>query len=92
VTAESTPTECNSVGYGDDMTTDKLNDHRDRLRKLRADFDEAAKLPERRVREVDEARAAGMTWREAAELLGMTQNGLIKASQTAARAATDTTD
>lgn len=36
-------------------------------------------LPARKWRAIDQARAQNVTWREIAELLGMTQHGVIKA-------------
>jgi hypothetical protein len=38
-------------------------------------------LPDVRAEAVDEARKAGMTWREIASILDMTEHGLIKADK-----------
>ena len=38
-------------------------------------------LPDRRAALVDRARLAGMTWREIAKILDMTEQGLIKADR-----------
>ncbi|WP_146078991.1 hypothetical protein [Rathayibacter sp. AY1E6] len=43
--------------------------------------EEQRTLPERRGALVERARAEGMTWREIADLLGMTEHGLIKAAK-----------
>lgn len=49
-----------------------------RLRELEAEY---ASFPDRRAKAVHEAREAGHTWREIADAIGMTQNGLIAAHQ-----------
>lgn len=50
---------------------------REDLRRLRDELDRIPDLLDERARLVGEARAQ-MTWREAAELLGMTEAGLRK--------------
>ena len=70
----------NRVAYPGYMTK-KLDTYRDQLRALAAEQEAAKTIPARRTAIVDKARAEGMTWHEAATLLGMTQHGLIKASK-----------
>lgn len=53
-----------------------MTDVRERLRALRK---EQETYPTRRAAVVAAARAHGLTWREIADILGMTQHGLIKA-------------
>ena len=50
----------------------------ERLAELRAEHET---FPARRAAVVEEARSEGMTWLEIADLLGMTQHGLIKAQK-----------
>ncbi|MGO2933136.1 hypothetical protein [Microbacterium sp.] len=63
------------------MTRDKLEKYRESLRALAAEAEQARTLPERRTKEVARARAAGMTWREASVILGMTAEGLRRAQE-----------
>lgn len=53
--------------------------------KIREDLETVAayqrNLPTVRAEAVEAARTAGMTWREIADILGMTQHGLIKAQK-----------
>lgn len=75
-----TPHECTSDVYPVSMP-DNLDPIRDELRELAGEFERARALVETRFDLVEKARTAGMTWNEAANLLGMTQNGLIKAQK-----------
>ncbi|MBW8764518.1 MAG: hypothetical protein JF592_18390 [Microbacterium sp.] len=61
--------------------TDALEQHREKLRAIAAEQDKARTLPERRTQAVAAARDAGMTWREASVILGMTTEGLRKAAR-----------
>jgi hypothetical protein len=71
---------CNSGSYPDHMaTTDARDAHRKKLTEL---GEEARTYPLRRFEAVAAARADGMTWREAAALLNVTEHGLIKADKT----------
>lgn len=72
--------DTNPVAYPDNMT-DALDTHRDALRALAAEQEQARTLPERRTRAVAAAREDGMTWREASVILGMTTEGLRKAAR-----------
>lgn len=72
--------ECNQVVYPVAMS-ENLEPLRKELRAIAAEYEKVQKLNERRFEVVERARAAGMTWREAAETLHMTQNGLIKTQQ-----------
>lgn len=60
---------------------DELEQHREALRAIAAEQDKARTLPERRTKAVAAAREAGMTWREASVILGMTTEGLRKAAR-----------
>lgn len=62
-----------------------LNSNRRELAAVRRKFDAAHRLYAERSEAVSRARSAGMTWQEAADILGMTQHGLIQAQQTQAR-------
>jgi transposase len=55
----------------------------DQLAAIAAEQEAAKTLPARRTKIVAKARAEGMSWREAAALLKMTEHGLIKAHQAA---------
>jgi predicted transcriptional regulator len=48
---------------------------------LEALVEEQATYPARRGAAVARARAAGMTWREIAEILGITEKGVTKAQR-----------
>jgi DNA-directed RNA polymerase specialized sigma24 family protein len=48
---------------------------------LRALAELQRSLPDKRAALVDRARLAGMTWREIAKILDMTEQGLIKADR-----------
>lgn len=81
----------NSVAYPGTMTSDNLEKHRKALRALAAEAERARTLPERRTKAVASARAAGMTWREASVILGMSTEGLRRADERArAEAPTET--
>lgn len=58
-----------------------LDAYREQLRQLREELARRDELVEERARIVDEARRAGMTVREAALLLGLTETGLRKAQR-----------
>jgi hypothetical protein len=60
---------------------DNLDPIRQELRDLAAEFEKARALVDKRFELVEKARAAGMTWNEAAIILNLTQNGLIKAQK-----------
>ena len=60
---------------------ENLEPLRKELRAIAVEYEKVQKLNERRFDVVERAREAGMTWREAAEILHMTQNGLIKTQQ-----------
>lgn len=77
---ENAPHEYTSGVYPVIMP-DNLDPIRDELRELAGEFEKARALVETRFDLVVKARSAGMTWNEAAVLLGMTQNGLIKAQK-----------
>ena len=62
--------------------TDSL---REEVRVIGHELARADELLDRRGELVEQARAAGMTWRDIADLLGMTEGGLYK-TQTAYRA------
>jgi len=91
----TTPTQyatesINSVAYHEGMT-DKLDRHRKALTALAEEQAKAKTLPARRTKAVDAARAAGMTWREASLILGVTEYGLRKATKPKADPETKTT-
>lgn len=68
-----------SVAYDEAMpkkSTPPLEQHRDDLRALAS---EQQSFPDRRREAVERARAASMTWREIAALLGMSEYGVRKA-------------
>ena len=65
-----------------------LDPNRRELQAVREKFDALPKLYEERAETVERARAAGMTWQEAADILGMTQHGLIQSVQNAREAKT----
>ena len=48
---------------------------------LRALAEEQRSFPDRRAATVDRARQSGMTWRQIAIILDMTEQGLIKADK-----------
>lgn len=52
---------------------------------LEAIATQQAELPTRRAEAVQRAREEGMTWREIALILGMTEHGLIKAAKNAGK-------
>lgn len=60
--------------------TDELDRYRVQLRAIAAEQEVAKSIPARRTALVEKARGEGMTWHEAATILGMTQHGLIKAA------------
>lgn len=65
-----------------DEARDQLQHVADDIARLRQELDDAIA---RRYDTVETARAAGLTWREAATILKMTETGLIK-TQTATKA------
>lgn len=65
-----------------DEARDQLQDVADDIARLRQELDDAIA---RRYDAVETARAAGITWREAATILKMTETGLMK-TQTATKA------
>lgn len=65
-----------------DEARDQLQHVADDIARLRQELDDAIA---RRYDAVETARAAGMTWREAATILKMTETGLMK-TQTATKA------
>lgn len=65
-----------------DEARDQLQHVADDIARLRQELDDAIA---RRFDAVETARAAGMTWREAATILKMTETGLMK-TQTATKA------
>lgn len=69
-----------------------LDPNRRELQAVRRKFDAVPRLYVERFQAVSRARSAGMTWQEAADILGMTQHGLIQAQQTQARTDEPDTD
>ncbi len=65
-----------------DEARDQLQHVADDIARLRQELDDAIA---RRYDAVETARAAGLTWREAATILKMTETGLMK-TQTATKA------
>lgn len=65
-----------------DEARDELQHVADDIARLRQELDDAIA---RRYDAVETARAAGITWREAATILKMTETGLMK-TQTATKA------
>ncbi len=65
-----------------DEARDQLQHVADDIARLRQELDDAIA---RRYDAVETARAAGITWREAATILKMTETGLMK-TQTATKA------
>lgn len=65
-----------------DEARDQLQHVADDIARLREELDDAIA---RRYDAVETARAAGITWREAATILKMTETGLMK-TQTATKA------
>jgi hypothetical protein len=62
--------------------TDKLDEYRKQLHELAQEQQAAKSILARRTELVSRARKEGMTWREAATILGMTEHALVKASKT----------
>lgn len=60
------------------MANESMDDIRRRISHVGAEIARTDELLEQRGHLVEEARAAGMTYREVAQLLGMTETGLRK--------------